>query len=151
MARQVIPLAGLRDKGLLWLINRVVFHPRGYAIGVDYRVTLDPATGEKQTVGEPIGWLLLGDGSEVWTMGDDPPEDTYLARVESFLAEQRTLEEGPYESRDWEGGPCGTCDGDVWRWKGHAFYVHEESVRDQQHPATPGWDSDADAPRQGAP
>ena len=63
------PFNELRDTGLLWLINRVVFHPRGYALALHYA---DPDPGP--TGGTATGWSLLGDGTEPWTMGD-PPED----------------------------------------------------------------------------
>lgn len=69
------PLAELRDSGLLWLINRVVFHPRGFALGLE----LD---GE----GAVVGWKLIGDGSEPWTML--PPEPEFDA-AERTLAEAR--------------------------------------------------------------
>lgn len=52
------PFADLRDAGLLWLINRTVFHPRGWALGLEMRG------------GEAVGWTLLGDGVEPWTYGD---------------------------------------------------------------------------------
>lgn len=38
----------LRESGLLWLINSTVFHPRGFALGVD------PGDGQ---------FVLVGDGS----------------------------------------------------------------------------------------
>jgi hypothetical protein len=41
----------LQSDGVLWLINKVVFHPRGFALG-HY-----PADGK---------FYLLGDGSESW-------------------------------------------------------------------------------------
>lgn len=54
----------LKDTGLLWLINRVVFHPRGYALAL------------YSENGKAVGWKLLGDGTEVWDMGSDPtPEE----------------------------------------------------------------------------
>lgn len=40
------------DDGLLWLVNRCVFHPRGYALA------FFPESGT---------WMLLGDGSEPWS------------------------------------------------------------------------------------
>lgn len=59
-------MAELRDSGLLWLINRVVFHPRGYALALHFDDYHE----------EVVGWSLLGDGTEVWTMGEDPtPEE----------------------------------------------------------------------------
>jgi len=45
----------LRTDGLLWLINRTVFHPRGYALA------LDTTDGR---------FFLCGDGTEPWTFGD---------------------------------------------------------------------------------
>jgi hypothetical protein len=74
--KAVRPFSELRDSGLLWLINRVVFHPRGWALALSYRD------------GEPVGWKLLGDGNELWRFGD--PED------ENFAAAEATLR------REWE-------------------------------------------------
>lgn len=51
---QARPFVELTDSGLLWLINRVVFHPRGFALALVIRD------------GVAVGWNLLGDGSEVW-------------------------------------------------------------------------------------
>lgn len=57
------PISELRDSGLLWLINRTVFHPRGLALGLTF--------GE---AGEVTGWRLIGDGSEpMWFSPDDEP------------------------------------------------------------------------------
>lgn len=61
------PFNELRTSGLLWLINRVVFHPRGYALALVY-------AGQWPNIGEPCGWKLLGDGTEPWTMGDPDEE-----------------------------------------------------------------------------
>lgn len=49
------PFAELSDTGLLWLINRVVLHPRGFALGL-----------VKDENGDATGWALVGDGSEPW-------------------------------------------------------------------------------------
>lgn len=54
------PFAELRETGLLWLINRTVFHPHGFALAL--HVDSD---------GNATGWELLGDGSEPWTFGGD--------------------------------------------------------------------------------
>ena len=54
----VRPFSELRDSGLLWLINRVVFHPRGYALGL---VPDGQSNGDNY-----LGWRLQGDGSEPW-------------------------------------------------------------------------------------
>lgn len=61
----------LRETGLLWLINRTVFHPRGFALALVRRE------------GEIIGWRLLGDGSEVWSMAG-PEDDEYRAATETL-------------------------------------------------------------------
>lgn len=66
----------LQADGVLWLINRVVFHPRGFALAVK------PATGE---------FSMLGDGSEVWTFND--ADDEKFAAVEAMLDRAR---EGHY-------------------------------------------------------
>lgn len=67
------PFNELRDSGLLWLINRAVFHPRGYAIGLNYRI--DPERDPISAGGDCTGWTLLGDGSEPWSMGDATPDE----------------------------------------------------------------------------
>lgn len=75
------PFAELRDSGLLWLLNRVVFHPRGYALAFHYEGTFP-------NMGECTGWSLLGDGSEPWSMGDPTPEQQVqgaLTEDELFL------------------------------------------------------------------
>lgn len=59
----VRPFEDLSPSGLLWLINRVVFHPRGYALSL----VADDA-------GTVTGWKLLGDGRQPWTMGDEEHE-----------------------------------------------------------------------------
>ncbi len=77
----------LREDGLLWLINRVVFHPRGFALGYD---------------AGPDEFHLLGDGSEPWRfasvadvmaqMGDPRKavsEDDLFASVEAVFQRAR--------------------------------------------------------------
>jgi len=68
------PLIELQDSGLLWLINRAVFHPRGYALGLAVKD------------GEVVGWRLRGDGTQPWTMDTPEPE---FAAAEATLAAQR--------------------------------------------------------------
>jgi hypothetical protein len=58
------PLTELRSTGLLWLINRVIFHPRGYALALHYSPDME----------EVVGWSLMGDGTEPWSMGEPTPE-----------------------------------------------------------------------------
>jgi hypothetical protein len=73
-------LKELTDHGLLWLINRVVFHPRGYALGL--------VSNEE---GEFDAWVMIGDGSEVWTFSleDDNVE---FEKVKEFFA---AMDESP--------------------------------------------------------
>lgn len=76
------PLLDLRDTGILWLINRVVFHPRGFALALDV---------ETNEVGEPTevtGWRLQGDGSECWVFSAES-DDKHLAEVEALFAAHR--------------------------------------------------------------
>jgi len=75
LARDPAPGMDLRDTGLLWLINRQVFHPRGFALAVD---------------SEGGGLSLLGDGVEPWNFEDGTETDT-LAKVERLFAEQRKI------------------------------------------------------------
>lgn len=69
--------AELQSSGLLWLINRVVFHPRGYALGIDFN--------EK---GEATGWCLIGDGSEVFSFvhAEADLEDTLFRTANQTLS-----------------------------------------------------------------
>lgn len=60
----------LRTDGLLWLINRVVFHPRGYALGYE--------EGNHQ-------FVLLGDGTETFSFGEEWVETTYLNRIKELM------------------------------------------------------------------
>lgn len=53
-----------RADGLLWLVNRTVFHPRGYALGLDV---------------EKGRWFLLGDGSEPWNFPDGDETTEFAA------------------------------------------------------------------------
>lgn len=70
-----------RGTGLLWLINRVVFHPRGFALALD----VDAATGDVR------GWFLQGDGSECWTFSEES-DDRHFLEAEAFLRQQRVEE-----------------------------------------------------------
>lgn len=53
----------LRADGLLWLINRAVFHPRGYALGAD---------------DDSAELILYGDGKEPWSFDIDPVTEQAL-------------------------------------------------------------------------
>lgn len=71
------PWDELRSSGLLWLINRVVFHPRGFALCLVVRG------------GEIVGWKLQGNGREVWAFPADG-EDDFFSRAEATLAAGRS-------------------------------------------------------------
>ena len=73
-APEVRPLAELRSSGLWWLINRVVFHPRGYAVAL-----------EMGDDGEVEGWSLLGDGSEPYVYAADVDEAQLLGAANFTL------------------------------------------------------------------
>ncbi len=66
------------ETGVLWMINRVLFHPRGYALAFEY------AEGET----EPRGWNVQGDGSEPWSF----PEEMELGK---FLQFEQLLTQAP--------------------------------------------------------
>ncbi|MGH3549440.1 MAG: hypothetical protein ACRDQU_15305 [Pseudonocardiaceae bacterium] len=61
----------IQGDGLLWLINRSVFHPRGYALAYDP---------------ESRGFYLLGDGMEPWVFGGDGSDEVgHLAQVKKVM------------------------------------------------------------------
>jgi hypothetical protein len=70
------PFDDLRASGLLWLINRALLHPRGYALALHVEG------------GEAVGWSLLGDGSEPWRY-----DETDVDEREPFRRLQQTLRE----------------------------------------------------------
>lgn len=57
------------DDGVLWLVNRVVFHPRGFAVGHNQ------ATDD---------WVLFGDGSETWRF-EGVGEDNLFDKVNALF------------------------------------------------------------------
>lgn len=67
------PLKDLMDSGMLWLINRTTFHPRGYALVL-----------ETDKFGEVASWKIIGNGKEVWSFqqGND---DEGFAKAEATL------------------------------------------------------------------
>lgn len=68
------PFAELRDEGLLWLINTVVFHPRGFALALHF-------DNDKNAT----GWSLYGDGLEAWQFADDDVVDEMFAKTKKLL------------------------------------------------------------------
>lgn len=76
------PFNELRENGLLWLINRTIFHPRGFSLG--FVVETSEETGEETS----LGWSILGNGSESFTFLDEQ-DQVHFAHVEKFFAELR--------------------------------------------------------------
>jgi hypothetical protein len=64
----------LREEGVLFMINRLVFHPRGYALALEY------ADGET----EPRGWNIIGDGTEIWCFYHEEEQEPF-ERFKSLL------------------------------------------------------------------
>lgn len=63
----------LRKTGVLWAINRYIFHPRGLALALH----LDDD-------GNATGWSIMGNGTEVWAFDEKSDDDAFL-RFESFM------------------------------------------------------------------
>lgn len=75
-------LSELSPSGLLWLINRVVFHPRGLALALN-----------AEDDGEITGWLLLAaDEGEPFSFPDRDDETGYK-RAEATLRAALTKKE----------------------------------------------------------
>ena len=72
----------LRDTGILWAINRHIFHPRGLALALEWPAGANPDTDE------PNGWVMLGDRSEVWAF-ESSTDDGGFELFERYLAERR--------------------------------------------------------------
>lgn len=68
-------LSDLEESGLLWLFNESVLHPRGYHIGL---------ISEDEHV---VGWLLMGDGTEVVLPDPSVDPDVAFNKVQRFLKE----------------------------------------------------------------
>lgn len=69
------PFEDLPDSGVLWAINRTLFHPRGYALAVQF-----------DDDGAATGWMILGDGAEVWAFDDDTDDEKFLAFEDTLRA-----------------------------------------------------------------
>jgi hypothetical protein len=65
-----------RDKGVLFLLNTAVFHPRGMAVEWVY---------DKDDRTVLVGWRVRGDGTEVWSFMKSDELDDVFARSQAFL------------------------------------------------------------------
>jgi hypothetical protein len=75
------PFADLSATGVLWAINRNLFHPRGYALAI-----------HRGPDGNATGWSLQGDGGEPWFYESAVDEDRHFADFERTLREQAERE-----------------------------------------------------------
>lgn len=76
------PIYDLATSGLLWLINRTVFHPRGLALALNF-----------EEDGEATGWLLLAaDKGEPFSFPDRDDKTGYQ-RAEATLRAALSREE----------------------------------------------------------
>lgn len=81
----------LRDTGILWYVNRVAFHPRGYALVLDF-----------DDEGNARGWALQAtDGTELFTFPEEQDDDAFK-RVEALLTETRLAAN---QKKDWDDEP----------------------------------------------
>ncbi|MFF6985604.1 hypothetical protein [Streptomyces sp. NPDC010273] len=76
------PLDGLSDSGLLWLINRSVFHPRGLALALN-----------REEDGTITGWLLLAAAEGEPFSFPDRDDTTGYQRAEATLRAALSREE----------------------------------------------------------
>jgi hypothetical protein len=85
--RCVYPFESARSTGLLWAINKVLMHPRGFALTWEYP---ESATPEEIVLGAvaPCGFSVAGDGTEAWQF-EEGLDDRGFERFETFLAEHR--------------------------------------------------------------
>lgn len=65
----------LQEDGILWMINRTIFHPRGFALAI---------TEDKTDL------VLLGDGQEVWNYTKEG-EDGRFEKFEAMLQRRREM------------------------------------------------------------
>jgi hypothetical protein len=115
---QIQPWSAFQTRGLLWLVNCAVFHPRGYALAVHY-AELPEIEGETDDERrsryrteveagnvEAIGWSIIGDGTEAWYF-DNPPDDPGMRdrrfqAVLDLLAEAAQADRERAQAAAWE-------------------------------------------------
>ena len=81
-SEELQPLSELRGSGLLWLINRVVFHPRGLALALF-----------QEEDGEITGWRLLAAGEGEPFSFTNRDDQTGYRRAEATLRAALTRKE----------------------------------------------------------
>ena len=78
------PISALLDTGVLWLINKSVFHPRGFALTLV----------KDQDTGDIKGWTLQGDGTEPWAFTTEV-DDEKFTMVETLFEYARIFGKAP--------------------------------------------------------
>jgi hypothetical protein len=71
------PFYEMRETGVMWAINRVLFHPRGFALSFAVEKGTENVTG----------WQIVGHGNEVvaFTNGDEDVEfEAFTALLDSL-------------------------------------------------------------------
>jgi hypothetical protein len=79
MSEEISPIKGweeLVNSGVVWAINRAVFHPRGFALAI-----------HTNDAGDFIGWTLKGDGRAPYIFTDK----MFEIEMERFKAFERLL------------------------------------------------------------
>jgi hypothetical protein len=87
------PFSELRDAGLLWLINRTAFHPRGLALAMHF-----------DDAGEACGWSLMrNDEGEPWQFDVATDADGH-ARAEATITAALARHPAPVDDFPGNGG-----------------------------------------------
>ncbi len=79
---------GFEDSSVLWMINKEVFHPRGYCLAL---IRLGD---------EIVGWSIYGDGVEPWSFSDELDETKCKEKFEQTLRESPPTPEPFREGAD---------------------------------------------------
>lgn len=94
--RVVLPFKAARWTGLLWAINKVLMHPRGFALAFEFPEGATREQIEAHQV-DPIGWSIMGDGTEPWQFTDGL-DDIGFDAFEDLLEWARRLSQERGES-----------------------------------------------------
>lgn len=90
--RRIFTFEEARQTGLLWAINKVLMHPRGFALAFEYPHGAELEDIKAHAV-EPMGFSVVGDASEPWSFAEGLDDEGFAA-FEDFLALHRA-EPGP--------------------------------------------------------
>lgn len=88
--RPLLAISEFRPSGILWAINRTIFHPRGYALALTRSDNDNPDNGDFDR------FTILGDGSEVWAFDHEADDEGFAAFTDflsNYLAQGGTSQE----------------------------------------------------------